>query len=312
MVAPRLVSLALAVLAVSATTAFAQAWAPSAGLGSITVAVQNLHYSGHRLTDGTFFPVGASVHDFVDIEGDYAFTDRLSVTVDIPFVFARYVDANPLPPFVPFLPVDECRCWQTGWQDLGFAARYNILNGAFALTPSLSVGMPSHEYNFQGEAALGQRLKELRVAVDVGQRLDAISQRLSVQGRYAYAFVERVIDVPNNRSNAALEGEFLITRRFSARGLLSWQRVHGGLRLGSPSGDPFLPPGEIDSPERLVEHDRLLRDNFFRLGGGIAYSMQKVDLFASYVELLRGTDTHGGRGITFGVSWPFELGGSRP
>jgi hypothetical protein len=79
--------------------------------------------------------------------------------------------------------------------------------------------------------------------------------------------------------------------------------------LGSPSGVPFEPPGEVNTPERLFEHDRLLRDNNFRLGGGIAYSLQKIDVFASYQELLRGTDSHGGRAITFGVSWPFEVGG---
>jgi hypothetical protein len=89
--------------------------------------------------------------------------------------------------------------------------------------------------------------------------------------------------------------------------LLTWQRVHGGLRLGSPSGDPFEPPGEVNTPERLVEHDRLLRDNNFRLGGGVAYSLPAVDLFASYVDLLRGNDSHGGYAITVGVSWPFEF-----
>jgi hypothetical protein len=81
--------------------------------------------------------------------------------------------------------------------------------------------------------------------------------------------------------------------------------------LGSPSGIPFGPPGEVNTPERLSEHDRLLRDNNFRVGAGVAYSMQKMDVFASYIELLRGNDSHGGRAITFGVSWPFELGGTR-
>ena len=186
-----------------------------------------------------------------------------------------------------------------------------IFNGAFALTPSLSVGVPSHEYNFRGEAALGERLRELRIAVDAGQRLDIISPRLSVEGRYSYSFVERVLDLPNNRSNAALEGGLLITRRLTARVLLSWQRVHGGLRLGSPSGIPFPPPGEVNTPERLSEHDRLLRDNNFRLGAGVAYSLPRADVFATYVELLRGNDSHGGRAITVGVSWPFEIGGPR-
>jgi hypothetical protein len=303
-------ALALATLLVaSATSTFAQAWVPPAGAGSVTVSFQNLDYSGHFVTDGEFFEdVGNSVHNRVDLEADFAITDRLSISLGIPFVFTRYTDPDPLPPFVPFLPVDDCRCWHSGWQDFGFTARYNLVNGAFGLTPSVSLGVPSHGYDFQGEAVLGERLKELRIAVDAGQRLDFISSRLSVQGRYSYAFVEQVLDdVPINRSNAALEGEFLFTRRLAGRGVLMWQRVHGGLRLGSPSGDPFPPPGEVHTPERQFEHDRLLRDNNFRIGGSVVYSLDRMDVFFSYFELLRGSDSHGGRAITAGVSWPFEI-----
>ena len=311
-VVPTRALVAAMLLVACATSTFAQAWVLPAGAGSVTVSFQNLDYSGHFVTDGEFFDVGTSVHNRVDIDVDLAVTDRLSIAVGIPFVFARYTDPEPLPPFVPFLPVDDCRCWQSGWQDLGFAARYNLVSGAFGLTPSVSVGMPSHAYNFHGEAALGERLKELRIAVDAGQRLDVISPRLSVQGRYSYAFVEQVLDdVPIDRSNMALEGEYLFTRRLAGRAMLTWQRVHGGLRLGSGSGDPFFPPGEVNSPERLFEHDRLLRDNNFRIGTSVAYSFDRMDVFFSYFELLRGHDSHGGRAITAGVSWPFEIR-SRP
>ena len=121
---------------------------------------------------------------------------------------------------------------------------------------------------------MGQRLKELRISVDAGQRLDAISPRLSVQGRYSYAFVERVLDdVPNNRSNATVEGGFLITRRLAARGLFLWQRVHGGLRFGGSDSSALPFSGDVHTPERMFEHDRLLRDNNWRLGAGITYSM---------------------------------------
>ena len=234
-----------------------------------------------------------------------------------PLVFAKYTDPVPYGPpglavgdvpvgTIPFPPRDECRCWQSGWQDFGFTARYNVINGAFALTPSVTVGVPSNDYEFRGEAVVGQRLNEVRITVDAGQRLDAISPRLSVQGRYSYAFVERVLDdVPNNRSNATVEGGFLITRRLAARGLLLWQHVHGGLRFGG-SELPF--PGDVNTPERMFEHDRLLRDNNVRLGAGITYSMRQMDVFASYVEFVRGTDSHAGREFTAGISWPFEIG----
>lgn len=314
----RLPPLTLVLVTASATCVWAQAWVPPAGFGSVTLAVQTINNTGHTNTDGEFLRIGTSVNTRIDIEADYAITDRLSLSAGLPFVFAKYVDPVPYGPpgvavddvpvgTIPFPPRDECRCWQSGWQDFGFTARYNVINGAFALTPSVSVGAPSHAYEYRGEAVVGQRLKELRIAVDAGRRLDAISPRLSVQARYSYAFVERVLaDVGNDRSNASVEGGFLITRRLAARGLFLWQRVHGGLRFGGTSALPF--PGDVNTPERMFEHDRLLRDNNWRLGAGITYSMRQIDVFASYVEFVQGTDSHAGRAFTVGVSRPFELG----
>jgi hypothetical protein len=303
-----LAPLTLAALAAAAPPVWAQAWVPPAGLGSVTVAVQTINNTGHTNTDGEFLQIGRSVNTRIDIDVDYALTDRFSLSAGIPFVLARYVDPLPYGPPIPFPLRDECRCWQSGWQDFGFTARYNIVNGAFALTPSVSAGVPSHDYEFRGEAVVGQRLKELRISVDAGQRLTAISPRLYLQGRYSYAFVERVIDIPNDRSNATVEGGFLITRRLAARGLLLWQRVHGGLRFGGSDSSALPFPGDVNTPERMFEHDRLLRDNNWRLGAGTTYSMPQMDVFASYVEFVRGTDSHSGRAFTAGVSWPFEIG----
>jgi hypothetical protein len=300
--------LTLAAFAAAVPPAWAQAWVPPAGLGSVTVAVQTIDNTGHTDTDGEFARIGRSVNTRLDIEADYAFTDRLSLSAGLPFVFAKYVDPLPYPPPIPFQARDDCRCWQSGWQDFNFTARYNLINGDFALTPSVSFGVPSHDYEFRGEAVVGHRLKEMRISVDVGQRLATISPKLYVQGRYSYAFVERPIDVPNNRSNATAEAGFLITRRLAARGLFLWQRVHGGLRFGGSDSSALPFPGDVNTPERMFHHDRLLRDNNWRLGAGITYSMPQIDTFASYVEFVRGTDSHAGRAFTVGISWPFELG----
>jgi hypothetical protein len=35
-----------------------------------------------------------------------------------------------------------------------------------------------------------------------------------------------------------------------------------------------------------------------------------MDVFASYIAYVSGTDSHAGRALTLGVSWPFELGGA--
>ncbi len=286
-------ALALVALCAAAPAAFAQAWVPPARVGAVSLVYQDIDNTGHRLTDGTLLPGGYdSVSRAVLINFDYAVTDRFSFSVDVPYLASKYL--GPLPSLF-LLPIDECFCWNHGWQDLGVAARYNLANGTFGLTPSISLGVPSHDYSYFGEAVLGRNLNEVRIALDAGRRLDAISSRLSVSGRYSYAFVEQVLDISNNRSNMGLGADVLITRRLSARGAFSWQRSHGGLRST-----------EFDTEEEFQQYDRILKDNNFHISGGVSYSLPRVDLFASYVQYVSGTDTHAGRAINAGVSWPFE------
>jgi len=295
-----------------ASSAKAQAWVPQSGQGAVTISFQRIHNTGHRLFDGYEAKVAASVNLSAYLETDYALTDRLSFTAGLPYVMGKYTDPNPPPLVLPKLPWDLCHCWQSGWQDFGFTARYNVIRaaeGKFSLTPSMSLGLPSHDYEYRGESALGRDLKELTIAVDAGQRLDVISPNLSVEGRYSYGFVERVLDIPNNRSNARLETTYLFwKRRVAARGFASWQWTHGGIRFGSPA----MPgPFEVNTPERLAEHDRLLRDDYLHAGGGFSYAFPRVDVFASYIAYVNGTSTHMGDALTFGISWPFEFRGAR-
>lgn len=294
------IALAAALLCSAPVPAAAQAWTPPAGTGTVTFIYQQIRNTGHRLTDGFLVPDGKSATTTVQIGADYAVTDRWSLSASLPYVFAKYIGPNPTP--FPMQPVDACRCWQHGAQDIGLTARYNVRSGATAVTPSVSFGVPSHDYAYRGEAVVGRALKELQIAIDAGARLDAVWDRLVVQGRYGYTFVERVLDLPNNRSTAMLDGAVLLSRRAAVRSFVSWQRTHGGLRSGSlpPSDLPF--PGEIDTPERVDEHDRLLRDNRWHAGIGASYSFQTFDVFGSYVEFVRGTDTHAGRSFTAGVS----------
>jgi hypothetical protein len=284
--------LVVGVLAFASPPVYAQAWVPPAGIGVVSVVYQAISNTNHRLTDGSLLDGYDSLSRGVLLNLEYAFTDRFSLSVGVPYLGSKYT--GPEPSFFG-LPVDDCFCWNHGWQDLGVTARYNIANAAFALTPSISLGVPTHDYDHFGEAVLGRNLNELRVGVDVGQRLDAISDRLSVSGRYTYAFVERVLDLPNNRSNIAVEADVVATRKLSARGGVAWQRSHGGLRST-----------EVTTDEQYSQWDRLLKDNNFHLTGGVAYSLPKVDVFASYVHYAAGTDTHVGHAVSVGLSVPFE------
>jgi hypothetical protein len=284
--------LVLAALAVGRAPAYAQAWVAPARIGVVSVVYQAINNTNHRLADGSLFDGYDSLSRGVLFNLDYAFTDRVSVSVGVPYLGSKYT--GPEPSFFG-LAIDDCFCWNSGWQDFGATVRYNLANGRFALTPSISVGMPTHNYDYYGEAVLGRNLNEFRVAVDAGQRLDAIWERLSVSGRYSYALVEKVLDLPNNRSNIALDADIMATRRLVTRVGVSWQISHGGLRST-----------EVVSEEQISQYDRLLKDNNVHVTGGLSYSLPKVDVFASYVHYAAGTDTHVGHALTAGLSVPFE------
>lgn len=291
--------------ALSPLHAAAQAWVPPPGTASVDLMYQQIDNTGHLLSDGTLIADGKSTDTSLYLEVEAALTHRVVVRAGVPYVRAKYVGPGPGP--FGLLAVDACRCWHSGVQDFGFSARVNVFNGRFGLTPSMSIGVPSHDYEYQGESVLGRALKELRLGIDAGRRLDVVSPRLSVEARYSYAFVERVLDIPNNRSNAAAEAAFLLTRQLSVHGGVTWQRTHGGLRIGAPPPFDFQPPGDVNTPDRVAQHDRLLRDNYWHAAAGASYSLPRVDIYASYTQYVKGTDSHAGHALTAGVSWPFDL-----
>lgn len=276
------------------------------GIGALTLAFQYYDDTGRRFTDATRASVGQTETVSILLEADYGITDRFAATFGIPFIFARY-RGDPPPPFLPYdyAAVDECHCWHSTFQDFNLAARYRFGDDPWAVTPHVAYIHPSHDYYYQGEAVVGFDRQEFGVGVSAAYRLAGVLPRATIQAGYTYAFVERFLGIPNDRSYGSVEMQYAVTRRITIRAGGFWQYTHGGLRLGSPSGDPFYPPGEIDTPERLQEFHRLFRNNFWQAGGGLSYSVGSFDIFAAFTKYVWGTDTHDGQAYTLGATWYF-------
>ena len=286
--------------------AYGQAFTAPEGVGSVTIAWQYVDNTGHRGTDGFFVARGQSVTTSVLAEVDYSFSDRFAASVGLPYVFAKYTGA--LPPFSG-LANDACACWHSAFQDITFSARYRFGSETWALTPLVAYGQPSHDYPFRGEAVVGKNLKEVRVGLSAGLKLASVLPKASVQGTYSYAFVEKPLDdISVNRSNATLDIGYALTDRLFVRGSGALQWTHGGLRAGSASGNPFPLPGEINTPQRFAQRDRLIRTHYWHLAAGAAFTAGPLDLFASYTKYVWGRDTHNGQAFTFGTTWYFEIG----
>jgi hypothetical protein len=292
-------------LAAAPSFVFAQAFTPPRGVGAVTLAGQYVDNTGHRQTDGNFAKRGQSVTASIDVEAEYGVTSRLSVTLGIPYVLAKYTGAMPPP---SRLPVDACGCWHSSFQDFSLAARYRLGSDTWAVTPVVRWGRPSHDYPFQGEAVVGRNLQEAQIGIYTGARLGSVLPGLNVQVGYTYAFVEKPLeDITIDRSNAFFELGYSVKRRLYVRGIGVWQRVHGGVRAGSDTGNPFPLPGELNTPERLLQRDRILRTKYWQAGVGLSYSLGSFDVFGSFSKYVWGRDAHNGQAYTVGGTWYFGL-----
>jgi hypothetical protein len=286
----------------------AQAFTPPAGVGSVTFGWQFVDNTGHRFTDGTYLGRGQSVTTSVLAEFEYGITDRWTVTVGAPFVGAKYTGAQPAQ---SGRAVDLCGCWNSSFQDIGASVRYRFGQGAWAVTPLARVDVPTHDYPYQGEAVVGRNLRELVVGVGAGRQLAHVLPSLSVQGLYTYAFVEKPLDdISVNRSNGAFDVGYALGRRLFVRGTAVGQYTHGGLRAGSVTGVPFPLPGELNTPERRAQRDRLLRVNYWQAGGGLSYSVGRADVFASVSKYVWGRDAHNGWIYNISATFYFDVGRS--
>ncbi len=295
----------LTALALTPSRLPAQAFTPPQGVGAVTVAWQYVDNLGHIYSDGFFAARGQSVTTSLDLELDYGVTDRFAVTFEVPYVFAKYTGTLPAP---SNLPRDNCRCWHSSLQDFSWTARYRFGDDRWAVTPLARYVRPSHDYEYKGEAVVGRDLWEAQAGFNVATKLGFLP-RASVQAGYTYAFVEKVLDIKLDRSNAFVDIGYALTGRLYAHANGLWQRTHGGLRAGSLTGHPFPLPGELGPPggDRFVQRDRILRVNNWKVGGGLAYSLGPVDVFASITNVVQGTDSHRSQTYTVGATWYFDL-----
>jgi hypothetical protein len=300
--ATRAIVAALVALASAASvrSAAAQAWAPRAREGDVTFVTQTIDHLG-RINGDVRNACCGSTNVAVVVDADYGLTDRWSFSAGLPYVFAKYRGADPPPTsWYPEPAGDACHCLHSSFQDVTFGAHYNLLRvrRSFSLTTSVATGIPSHAYQYAGEAVVGFGLKELSLSADAGQRLDFILPGLSIDGRYAYTIVEQVLDFSHNRSNVGLDAAYSFANRLATHVILSGQRTYGGLRF---------PDDVRPFPERYADFHRLLRDNYFQAGAGASYSFRDWEWSFSFLKTVTGNNTHDLHIYTLSASRSFRL-----
>ena len=289
---------ALALVAIALPRgAQAQAWVPSQGEGSVSVAYQNMNVKKH-LAATTRVDGGQIDTQVMLVDFSFGLTDKIAVDFALPLVSSKYT--GPVPH--PGTDIDN-RQYHTSFSDVRFAVRYNLARGSVVFTPYAGSVVPSHDYAFYGHAAPGQRLNEIQVGAYAAKLFEKGVPGLFVSGRYAYGFVEKVIDISHNRSYADLEVGYFFSPRFRAFAMTNGQYSYGGIDFPATGGMRSLPL------EQQPVHDQIQRVHYLDVGGGAAYSVtDNFDIFGSFSRLVAGRNGHAlNRGITIGGSWSFAL-----
>jgi len=297
----RFVSTTLAVVSLApalGTAAFAQAWVPARGEGTVSMAFQSMNVQKHL---SATVEKSAGVIDTQVLLTDFTLglTNKIAVDVALPVVTSKYTGPTPH----PGTNVDD-GTYRTSATDVRFALRYNVKREGTVITPYVGSIMPSHDYAYYGHAAPGQDLREVQVGVYAAKLVERGLPGLFISGRYGYGFVEKVVNVSHNRSLADLEVGYFFNSRFRAFTMANAGYTHGGIDFPQTGGIAALPP------EYRTDHDRIQKVHHLDMGGGAAFSLtDNLDVFGSFAKMVAGRNGHAlNYGITTGLSWSFRRG----
>ena len=82
------------------------------------------------------------------------------------------------------------------------------MDAGIVLTPFVGSVTPSHDYTYFAHAGFGRDLNEVQIGASAAKLFEKGIPGLIIQARYAYGFVQQVVDISHNRSLMSLEGAF--------------------------------------------------------------------------------------------------------
>ena len=276
----------------------AQAWVPGARWLSTSLGYQYLESDQHLFsvedpaTGSNELDLGAIKSQLVSMSFDYGVTNRLAISGGVAFISSEYNGQD------PDNPVIDNGSWNSDFQDLALSVRYNALVAPVALTPSISFGMPTNNYETLGHAAVGGHLSSLGLGLSAGWSPRRWLEGAFVHANYTYSFVEDVEGISLNRSNASGQVGYYILPSLSAGAFIGYAHVHGG----------------VDWAHDLTEHnfhshDRGAATESTSVGGGLSYVFtRRSTLSLSYSTILAGvsSNTHNAHGFMLTNTWNFS------
>lgn len=278
-------------------TAKSQAWVPEKGKASVGIYYEYIDVDKHLFSSdaivsginlGKSVDLGNIRSNTVHFNIEYGISNRLALRANFPTVVSRYEG------LLPENPALDDGLYRGSVQDFGFQIRYMSILRPVVITPSISIVIPSHEYETVGHAAIGRDLAEVHFGLYLGKLLTFVSDDLYAQAGYDFALVEEISNIRTNRSRADITLGYFLTNILTINSYMTYQNTHGGI--------DWLE--DIRNANDFHVHDRLAASDFLHLGGSVTIDVtDEFNFFVAYTGTLRGENTHEIQSFAFGTNW---------
>lgn len=250
------------------------------GHGSFTIGFTNSLGDGLRISDGNIAHNGHTRIRSLNLGVDYNLTDHWTVHAGIPFVSNRYQGPAPHcpttappqcanghgldPPHPESQFLDDGR-FHGNWQDWSLGVAYSKAVAGYFLTPSLTVYLPSHDYAFFANAAVGQRLWKVEPAIELAHQFDFTNIYYRIQ--YGYVVAERTLGTSVNHHRFNVELGYFINPDLSLR-VFTLGKIGNGYKVKD-----LVPQTQGFTNELWYVHDRVSAHNYAAAGLGADYRL---------------------------------------
>lgn len=258
------------------------------GHGTYSLGYQNTFVDGMLLDiPGGRAPIGTVRIQSIAVDLDYFFADRWSAHVGAPYIQSRYRGPAPhcptdLPPQcsgAPALarPHPESRFLDDGkshgaWQDWTLGLSYHADLDGFLTTPSIVVTLPTHHYTFFANAAVGQDLRKVELAIDESHQFDFTN--LYWRAIAGHVFVQKTLGQRIDYNQLDLELGYFMNETLTVKAFGVGKK---GLGYNG---------GYDQTTELWYHHDQRAPHNYANLGAGFDYRATKLTTVSATLEKL--------------------------
>jgi len=241
---------------------------PGGPRGAFAITFQFIHTDGFEGTQGTL-PLGTTDARTINFDFQYRVTERLGLELGIPLVSKRYRGDYPHVPAALDPPKDapfiDSGDYHTYFQDWRFGAYYRLLDEPFGIEAFAAYGVPSNDYPFFAQSAVGQRLNKF----DVGF---AFSFAPPISDAYYHldvsrVFVEEALGVSIDHWRVNGEAGYFFGPRLTGYGFFMLKEGDG-----QEFPDDFPPPR---TTEWWYQHDRMVKHNYVNVGLGMRWALNE-------------------------------------